>query len=206
MRRRMMRPARIAPMAAVPLAALLIGVVLALPLHLQPDASRMCSGAAGVGIVHAQTTDECTDPTVPPPTVPPPTVPPTASPTVPPPTVPPPTVPPPTVPPPTVSPPTVPPPTVPPPTVPPQTPPPTVPPTASPTVPPPTVPPQTPPPTVPPPPGVGTDRTTPDGFVPLFAETPRALPRTGGVDGAAAALTALAAIIAGLGAWLRGRR
>ena len=137
MRRRMMRPARIAPMAAVPLAALLIGVVLALPLHLQPDASRMCSGAAGVGIVHAQTTDECTDPTVPPPTVPPPTVP---------------------------------------------------------------------PPTVPPPPGVGTDRTTPDGFVPLFAETPRALPRTGGVDGAAAALTALAAIIAGLGAWLRGRR
>ena len=154
MRRRMMRPARIAPMAAVPLAALLIGVVLALPLHLQPDASRMCSGAAGVGIVHAQTTDECTDPTVPPPTVPPPTVPPTASPTVP----------------------------------------------------PPTVPPQTPPPTVPPPPGVGTDRTTPDGFVPLFAETPRALPRTGGVDGAAAALTALAAIIAGLGAWLRGRR
>jgi outer membrane biosynthesis protein TonB len=180
MRRRMMRPARIAPMAAVPLAALLIGVVLALPLHLQPDASRMCSGAAGVGIVHAQTTDECTDPTVPPPTVPPPTVPP---PTVPPPTVPPPTVPPPTV------------------------PPPTVPPTASPTVPPPTVPPPTvPPPTVPPPPGVGTDRTTPDGFVPLFAETPRALPRTGGVDGAAAALTALAAIIAGLGAWLRGRR
>ena len=153
MRRRMMRPSRIAPMAAVPLAALLIGVVLDLPLHLQPDASRMCSGAAGVGIVHAQTTDECTDPTVPPPTVPPPTVPPTA---------------------------------------PPQTPPPTVPPTA-------------PPPTVPPP-GVGTDRTTPDGFVPLFAETPRALPRTGGADGAAAALTALAAIIAGLGAWLRGRR
>ena len=159
MRRRMMRPARIAPMAAVPLAALLIGVVLALPLHLQPDASRMCSGAAGVGIVHAQTTDECTDPTVPPPTVPPPTVPP---------------------------------PTVPPPTVPPETPPPTA--------PPPTVPP-TAPPTVP--------RSEQDGFAPLFADearAPRALPRTGGADGAAAALTALAAIIAGLGAWLRGRR
>ena len=141
MRRRMMRPARIAPMAAVPLAALLIGVVLALPLHLQPDASRMCSGAAGVGIVHAQTTDECTDPTVPPPTVPP----------------------------------------------------------------------ETPPPTVPPPmaPTEMVPRSETDGFAPLFADeprAPRALPRTGGADGAAAALTALAAIIAGLGAWLRGRR
>jgi len=67
------------------------------------------------------------------------------------------------------------------------------------------------PPTVPPPtvPTETVPRSEQDGFAPLFADeprAPRALPRTGGADGAAAALTALAAIIAGLGAWLRGRR